>query len=777
MTDILSDIEFCNMFKKHLKISTRSIAVKTLLSDRNIERINYKPYYQRNYVWDRVKASFFIESVLLGTEIPPLIFFKSGKSIEVIDGRQRFETLKKYKENDISLAQKGLMRLQSLHGTSFNRLKPELQESFINSKLRIFEFEVVDEPRLSKKMEDKIKKEIFRRYNTGITSLRSDELDNAKYDSDKLTELFKETFKEDKVFLKRIATCFTGDSSAKEEELIAFLLDLIRRYMVLSSFPIKIYARGNNRTEIRDLLYEFLSENIDNYQAEFESFKGNILNVLSIYDYFKVEKVLHSRLIYECLLWALSVLEKEEYVLELDDCFLEKIKTHYITNISKYETSDSHYSKRILERFLDTAEVLSNVTGVNFDIYIKDDNFKKRVSDLRQSEEEVSLTLDELSHLRVLKPDPTSVPVEELLSEVTTARFMLRPSYQRQEKINILKASSIIESILLGIYLPPIFIFKNNDGVKEVVDGQQRLLSILGFLGRPYINEEGKTTYSKNNTFSLKSLKIMTELNNKKCANIDAAYKDKILDFDLNIIEIDAKINQNFSPVDLFLRLNNKPYPIMENSFEMWNSSGDYEVIQAIKDLTERNIDWFFIRTREISRNRDRMENEELITILTYVDYTQHDSDYAEIDPLEFYPKQDRLNCRVNNKRNISTLIQTFEENHLKKKLFLLSVLNVASFIDNLRVLLGDSDLRAELNSLLNVKNANFFTRSMQDLYVLWSVLANASKEEVTNNAQNVKIDLQELLKIFKNFSNEKIDDRYFERFRQRLKETNAKYQ
>lgn len=776
MTDMLSDKEFSNVFKRHLKISTRSIAVRTLLSDRNIERIDYKPYYQRNYVWDRIKASFFIESVLLGTEVPPLIFFKSGKSIEVIDGRQRFETLKKFKENEIALAQKGLLKLQILHNSSFTKLTPEFQDSFMNSKIRIFEFEVIDEPRLSKTMEDKIKKEIFRRYNTGITPLKSDELDNAKYDEDKLTALFKESLKTDKNFMEKIASCFTGNKATKENELIAILLDLIRRYMILSSFPIKTYARGDNRTEIRALLYEFLTENIEDYDLEYAKFKTMIGDVLKIYEFFKSDTKLGSRLIYECLLWAISVLDKEDCKYEIDDVFLHKLKDHYTKNIIKYETADSHYYKKIIERFIDTSEIISSLTDVNFDIYIKNDDFKNTVSELRQSEEEVSLTLDELSQLRVLKPDPTSVPVEELLLEVTSSKFLLRPSYQRQEKINVLKASSIIESILLGIYLPPIFIFKNSNGTKEVVDGQQRLLSILGFLGRPYKNEEGKTVYSKNNHFSLKSLKIMTELNNKKSSDIDSAYKDKILDFDLNIIEIDEKMNQNFSPVDLFLRLNSKPYPIMENSFEMWNSSADYEVIQAIKNLTDDNIDWFFIRARESNRNRDRMENEELITILAYIDCAQYDEDYSEINAIDYYPKQDRLNCRVNNKRNISNLMQSFDEQYLKKQRFLTSIGNVCLFVDNLKIILDEGDLKRSLNSLLNVKNSSAFARSMQDLYVIWSILSNADKTKVTSEAAAVKKDIQDILKIFKNVDNQDIDSEYFYNFINRINETNAKY-
>ena len=97
MSDIfLKKEDFEKIFKSHLKIETYSKRIESLYSDRLLRKINYKPYYQRNYVWDKHKASYFIESILLGTEIPPLIFYNSGDSIEVIDGRQRFETVKKF---------------------------------------------------------------------------------------------------------------------------------------------------------------------------------------------------------------------------------------------------------------------------------------------------------------------------------------------------------------------------------------------------------------------------------------------------------------------------------------------------------------------------------------------------------------------------------------------------------------------------------------------------------------------------------------------------------
>ena len=56
---------------------------------------------------------------------------------------------------------------------------------------------------------------------------------------------------------------------------------------------------------------------------------------------------------------------------------------------------------------------------------------------------------------------------------------------------------------MLGIKIPPIFVFKRNNNVSEVADGQQRLLSIIGFLGRSFIDERGDECYSRKNGFAV----------------------------------------------------------------------------------------------------------------------------------------------------------------------------------------------------------------------------------------------------------------------------------
>ncbi|PSU67920.1 DUF262 domain-containing protein, partial [Photobacterium phosphoreum] len=178
----LQQDEFENVFKKHIKTSVYSMSIKTLFGERMTRKINHRPYYQRNYVWDNKKASFLIESILLGTDVPPLIFFNTGSKYEVIDGRQRFETIMNFRNGDLKLNIKGLSKITQLRNKTFAKLDADVQALLDDAKIRIFEFEVFNEPRLNTILEDKIKKEIFRRYNSGITPLNSAEIDNATYD-------------------------------------------------------------------------------------------------------------------------------------------------------------------------------------------------------------------------------------------------------------------------------------------------------------------------------------------------------------------------------------------------------------------------------------------------------------------------------------------------------------------------------------------------------------------------------------------------------------------
>ncbi len=735
----LNKEQFERVFKKHIKTSVYSLSIKSLFGERMMRKVNYSPYYQRNYVWDLAKASFFIESILLGTDIPPLIFFNNGVKMEVIDGRQRFETIKKFRNGDLKLNLKGLTKLPQLRNSTFAKLDSDIQDIFDDAKIRIFEFEVINDPNLEDSMEDKIKKEIFRRYNSGITPLNSAEIDNATYDEDEITNRLKNILPKHKSLIKNIGIKFLNKALDGLTTNNASVMQFMRKYLVLSSFPINTYATGRNRSEIMTMLYDVRSENTEEVNELCEYMISNLNSAISLSNSFKSKSISNNREINECLLWAISILNDEnvgtEELFKVNN--IRKLENYLDEHSTDFSSEQSHYYTQITTRYSSMASIINAITGFNFILYIKDERFKDKVKELRQSETEAKLKLEELSSLRVQKPEPSVVPIYDITDDLKGSKYLIRPSYQRQERINVFKASAIIESILLGITLPPIFVFKRESGIKEVIDGQQRLLSILGFLGKQYQDESGKLVYPKKTNYKLKRLKILTELNGYSYTDLDPAIQDKILDFRLSVIEIDEILNTNFDPVDLFIRLNNKPYPIKENSFEMWNSFMDKDIIHSIRKLTNDNISWFFIKQRDNTRSPDRMLNEELITLLSYIHYNEiYRSDYKSIG---YYRRDDNINCRISDKKDVSNLLEKISTDIELKIAFQDSIEVISTCITTLQNILGEIDTKDKLNKLFNLdKKRRTAKRYLVDFYLLIQIIAHSLSSQETMTYQSL---------------------------------------
>src|SRR5690606_35488221 len=75
--------------------------------------------------------------------------------------------------------------------------------------------------------------------------------------------------------------------------------------------------------------------------------------------------------------------------------------------------------------------------------------------------------------------------VGEIVSMYDEQEIMIDLEFQRLFRWDIGQKSKLIESLLLGIPLPPIFVFEREDGTWELIDGLQRLSSILEFMRRP----------------------------------------------------------------------------------------------------------------------------------------------------------------------------------------------------------------------------------------------------------------------------------------------------
>ena len=375
---------------------------------------------------------------------------------------------------------------------------------------------------------------------------------------------------------------------------------------------------------------------------------------------------------------------------------------------------------------------------------------EKKIKDYKEST--IDFSFDNFDNLRIDKPEPIPHTIDDICRMMLRGKFLVRPVYQRGEVINKIKSSAIIESIVLGIKLPPMFIFQREDGIFEVIDGQQRILSILGFMDQDFIDEKGNRVKSEKSGYKLTKLKILDNLNGLSFEELEEELKDSIYDFPLSFIMIDSKLNPEFDPVDLFIRLNNRPYPIKENSFEMWNSYVDKDIIDGIKGLVSKYDNWFYHLQR---KNDNRMKNEELYTIFVYLEYKY---EFTDFDTDSFYPfldihhKSTGLYIRVKSKLDITKILNTATIDSKEKQNFERSIRSTDTLLKKLKMILIENDidnedeyLAAELTLLFNVKKQKWYSRTLQDFYTLWYLIHFINQERIISDRSIIKKDLLSL--------------------------------
>lgn len=750
---LLNDKDITGIFKNNLKIENMVKSISSIfLNERFNKRIDYKPYFQRHYVWDSEKATYFIESIFLGTEIPPLVLFDNGKMNEVIDGRQRYETILKFLENELILEEGGLMSLKSFAGKKYIDLSPDIRDEFEDTKLRILQCSVVNEPLLAEYKEDKIKKEIFRRYNSGIVPLKKEEIQRAEFIHDDITQALSKVLNSDIDLLKNVCSFFlpTIQSNAQNRDIINKLLSKIRTLLTLPVMAINNYANSSSKNEDIGVHYrsKVINSDIDSIINEFKSVTHILFEIKSRLEK-KQSSLVENRLLYECSYWVFTIMFRDFIhvfnKVELDDFvdyLIEKEEDSFVT-------TGSHYHSAIKKRYDHISQYFIDKHNLNMDKYVKNSSDYTLVIKTKTKE----LQISEINKYKLNKPEPTSMTIEDICKFIVKSRFLIRPDYQRSEVTKINKSSYLLESIMLGMKIPPIFIYKRHDKVYEVIDGQQRLLSIIGFLGRKYLNEDNIEAISVKHKFRLKDLRILDKLNNCNIDSIDQFYVNKILDFQLDVVEIDYELNPSFNSIDLFLRLNTKPYPIGENTFEMWNSYVNKDIIIALRNLTDDYAGNLF----KLSKQKDtRMNNRELITTLAYMDYSNRNSKSKNI--LDIYVRSGKINARIQKKADITRVLNEVSTALTKKDQFIISVENTKTFIDKIQALTNDD--YSLLNKIFDSKHSRNTSRTNQNFYLLWMLIKELSIEKINENREDLFIKISDQFKFMQNYPKDRpLDD------------------
>ena len=170
--------------------------------------------------------------------------------------------------------------------------------------------------------------------------------------------------------------------------------------------------------------------------------------------------------------------------------------------------------------------------------------------------------------------------------------LILNPDFQRKDVWKGKQRSELIESILMGIPIPIMYLFETADGRKQVVDGRQRITTIIDYL---------------NNEFSLRDLKILHDLNGSRFRDLDKKLQGIFEDYQLHVYVIQPPTPERVK-YDIFDRVNRGGTRL--NNQEMRNALFGGKATKLLKDLSESEP---FLEATERGVSPARMKDQYII--------------------------------------------------------------------------------------------------------------------------------------------------------------------
>ena len=191
---------------------------------------------------------------------------------------------------------------------------------------------------------------------------------------------------------------------------------------------------------------------------------------------------------------------------------------------------------------------------------------------VNQEEEELEINEDDNRKIIWQAKD---FSIREFSSMLQDGDLELQPEYQRKYVASPKIASKLIESILMDVPIPVIYLAEENDGSYSVIDGQQRLTSFISFINGKYPNGE---------LFKLTGLKVLKELNRKQFSSIEKEDQNKIRKTTLHTIIIKKESNDDVK-FEIFERLNTGSIKLNEDEIRNTVYRGHY--IKLLSELEE----------------------------------------------------------------------------------------------------------------------------------------------------------------------------------------------
>lgn len=290
----------------------------------------------------------------------------------------------------------------------------------------------------------------------------------------------------------------------------------------------------------------------------------------------------------------------------------------------------------------------------DFDFEFSDSELSKD-EDLSDSRELSDIPKEE----RILRTQAYDKSVSDVVNMMSNEDILLNPDYQRMYIWDNKKASLLIESLLLNVPIPVIYVAEDDESKWNVVDGLQRLESLRRFFA---------------NEFKLRGLEVLNELNGTQYSQLPPKSARILRNGILRIILIFRESHPDIK-YEIFMRLNRGSVRLTEQELRNCLYRGSFN-----KLLKELRFHPPFLKMIGREEPHKRMNDSELILrFFTIAD--SYDFEKSELSPEYTGKVVSSLNKFLEKNRNLKNdKIELYRKRFLSTSDKVFSVFGINAF-------------------------------------------------------------------------------------------------
>ena len=245
--------------------------------------------------------------------------------------------------------------------------------------------------------------------------------------------------------------------------------------------------------------------------------------------------------------------------------------------------------------------------------------------------------------------DSYDITLKQLYDMVLERMVDIAPEYQRHFVWDEARQSALIESLFLGIPIPSLFMATNRDASWEVIDGLQRLTTILNFIGNA---EELKDLKINHKKLKLSGLEKLDSMNGLQYEDLPKSMQFMLQTRPLRITVLNDRSDFNVR-YDLFERMNTGGVTLHEQEIRNCVYIGEFN--DFIKELAG-NED--FRSVVKMTENSERSGSYEELVLRFFAYHEDSDSFVHSVKGF----LNDYMEKKTNNfkdKKNLNELFET----------------------------------------------------------------------------------------------------------------------